>query len=123
MCFGGGVIKSWASTQASVALSVGEAEFYSGIKGAAEGIGCCNLLRDLGVEAKVLLWTDSNTAKSMAGRTGMGKTRHIETRFFWIQDVVKKGVVQVLKIEGEKNSSDLLTNPKAYKKSLGEPDS
>ena len=112
-CFGGGVIKSWSSTQASVALSVGEAEFYSGIKGAAEGIGCCNLLRDLGIEAKVMLWTDSNTAKSMAGRTCMGKTRHIDTRYYWIQDVVKRGVVQVLKIEGDKNPADLLTKPQS----------
>jgi hypothetical protein len=111
--FGGGVIKNWSSTQASVALSVGEAEFYAGIKGAAEGIGCCNLLRDLGMEVRVMLWTDSNTAKSMSSRTGMGKTRHIDTRYYWIQEVVRKGVVRIMKVEGEKNPSDILTKPQS----------
>jgi hypothetical protein len=111
MCFGGGVVKSWSSTQASVALSVGEAEFYAGVKGGAEGIGMCNLLRDLGVEAKVMLWTDSNTAKAMTNRTGMGKTRHIDIRFYWIQDVVKRGVVRIMKIDGDKNPADILTKP------------
>ena len=113
MCFGGGLVKSWATTQASIALSVGEAEFYAGIKGAAEAIGFCNLLRDLGIEAKVKLWTDSNTAKSMASKTGAGSARHIDTRYYWIKDVVKKGVVHLFKIDGKDNPSDLLTKPQS----------
>jgi hypothetical protein len=111
MHFGGGLVKSWSSTQASVALSVGEAEFYAGIKGAAEGIGYANILRDLGIECRVNVWMDSTTAKSMCSRTGAGKARHIDTRFYWIQDVVKKGVVVLHKVDTKFNPADLLTKP------------
>ena len=113
MKFGGGVVKSWATTQGSVALSVGEAEFYSSIKGAAEGIGFCNILRDMGVEAKVVLFLDSTTAQAMSSRSGASKARHIDTRSYWIQDVIKRGVVTVFKVHTDKNPSDLLTKPKS----------
>ena len=51
----GGVVENWASTQALVALNVGEAEFYGEIKGAGERIGFCNLISDLGIEVRVTI--------------------------------------------------------------------
>ena len=57
-----GVVKSWTSTQASVGLSVGEAEFYAGVKAAAAGAGYVNILQDMRLECKVALWTESSTA-------------------------------------------------------------
>ena len=116
MRFGSGVVKSWAKTLASISLSVAEAEFYAGVKGGAVGICYCNLLRDLGIEAKVVLWTDSSTAKAMAARTGAGKARHIDTRFHWIQDVIKRGVVTLRKILGDRNPADLMTKPQGVQK-------
>ena len=37
-------IKSWATTQGVIALSSGEAEFYSIVKGASISMGLANLL-------------------------------------------------------------------------------
>ena len=48
---GGRTIKHWSSTQSSVALSFGEAEFAGVIRGAGQGLGYQALLRDLGIEA------------------------------------------------------------------------
>ena len=54
----GAAMKSWSSTQGSVATSVAEAEYYAALKGAAEALGFASLARDLGHERKVILWSD-----------------------------------------------------------------
>ena len=48
MVLDGGALKSWSSTQATVAMSSGEAEYYALVKGAAEGLGMQALMKDLG---------------------------------------------------------------------------
>ena len=40
------LLKCWSSTQAGVAMSSGEAEFYGAVKGAAAGLGMKALYRD-----------------------------------------------------------------------------
>jgi hypothetical protein len=107
-----GCIKTWSSTQSSRALSSGEAEYYAMVKGAAEGLGVQALARDLGVELKVRLGVDSTAAKSIAGRMGLGKVRHIELRLMWLQDVVEKGRIELYKVKGLDNPADLGTKPK-----------
>ena len=49
---GGHVIKSWCSTQAILALSSGEAEYYGLVRGAAHGLGIRSLMKDLGIERR-----------------------------------------------------------------------
>jgi len=105
----GGTIKHWSSTQGSVALSVGEAEYYALIKAAAEGLGMVALGRDLGYDFKLRIWVDSNTAKAITARLGLGKVRHMEVRYLWAQEAHKKGRFEVRKIAGERNPGDVLT--------------
>ena len=85
----GGTIKHWSSTQGSVALSVGEAEYYVLIKAAAEGLGMVALAKDLGYEFRLRLWVDSNTAKAITARLGLGRVRHMEVRYLWAQEAHK----------------------------------
>ena len=47
---GSHVIKTWSSTQASLALSSGEAEYYGVVRGTAVGLGQQALGRDAGFE-------------------------------------------------------------------------
>ena len=54
----GDVVKTWSSTQGSIALSVAEAEYYAAVKGAAESLGVQSLLADLGFESKIKMWQD-----------------------------------------------------------------
>ena len=56
----GGVIKSWSNRQATVALSSGEAEFYSAGKAAAELIGIKSMMRDMGWDADIKLRRTGN---------------------------------------------------------------
>ena len=109
---GGGMMKSWSSTQASTAMSSGEAEYYAMVKGASEALGIQALAADLGWSWKVRMWVDSPAAKSIASRTGLGKVRHIEVRFLWLQEVVRAGRIELRKIPGERNPADIMTKPK-----------
>ena len=72
-------IKHWSSTQTSVALSSGEAEFAGVIRGSGQGLGYQALLRDFGVEAHLRVWTDSSAAIGICSRQGLGKLRHLDT--------------------------------------------
>ena len=48
----GGMLKSWSSTQGSVAMSSGEAEHYALVKAASEALGMQALAADLGGVAR-----------------------------------------------------------------------
>ena len=52
-------LRSWSSSQGSVATSVAEAEYHAVLKRAAKAWRCAALARDLGYELKVILWSDS----------------------------------------------------------------
>jgi hypothetical protein len=107
--FGSHLIKHWSSTQTSVALSSGEAEFAGVIRGAGQGLGYQALLQDLGVKAHLRVWTDSSAAIGICTRQGLGKLRHLDTHTLWIQQAVRMGRVDLRKVLGEKNPADLLT--------------
>ena len=98
---GGHAIKHWSSTQTSVALSSGEAEFAGVIRGAGQGLGYKALLRDLGVEARLRVWTDSSAAIGICNRQGLGKLRHLDTHTLWIQQAVRTGRIDQRKVLGE----------------------
>ena len=69
---GSHLIKAWSSTQASVALSSGEAEYYGLVRGVGVGLGIKSLYRDIGLELKIRAWTDSSAAMGVAKRQGLG---------------------------------------------------
>ena len=73
-----------------------------------------SLLRDLGWEAEVRVWTDSSTAKGVAARRGLGKMRHVELRFLWVQEKVRGGKIRLHKVPGLVNVADHLTKGKMW---------
>ena len=107
MPLGGHAIKHWSSTQSSVALSSGEAEFAGVIRGAGQGLGYQALLRDFGVESSLRVWTDSSAAIGICNRQGLGELRHLDTHSFWIQQAVRLGRMDLRKVAGEVNPADL----------------
>jgi len=61
----GMVVKSWSSTQGSVATSSGEAEYYSLARGSAEALGLAAALKDLGWELFPRVMVDSSAANAV----------------------------------------------------------
>ena len=102
-------MKVWAKTQAVVAKSSGEAELYSVVKGACEGLGLKTLCCDLGMEAGVRLELDASAAKGIIERQGIAKVRHIDVNCLWLQDQLARKIVPLEKIPGSNNTADLMT--------------
>jgi hypothetical protein len=103
------VIRTWSSTQPSVTLSSGEAEFYGLVKAAGAGLGHQSIMADFGLKVPVRVWTDSSAAIGISTRSGLGKLRHLETHTLWVQEKVRGGAIQVRKVRGDVNPADLFT--------------
>ena len=106
---GSHTIKTWSSTQSTIALSSGEAEYYGLVKAASQSIGIRNIMRDLGFELHIQINTDASVAKSIAMRRGTGNVRHIEVNQLWVQERVAKGELEIRKVGTEENIADILT--------------
>ena len=102
-------MKHWSSTQPSTALSSGEAEFGGVVRGSGQGLGYQALLKDLGVDVPLRVWTDSSAAIGICSRQGLGKLRHLDTHTLWVQQAVRTGKVDLRKVDGDVNPADLLT--------------
>jgi hypothetical protein len=107
--FGSHLIDSSSTTQSVVALSTGEAEFYGLVKGAASAIQSAELLREVGVDIKARVLTDSMAAAGMVKRHGHGRAKHIAAKFLWVQKRLALGDFKVEKVHTDSNPSDLGT--------------
>ena len=101
MLYFGDAVKGWSSNHAVIALSSGEAEYYAASKGASNALGFQSMSRDLGIEVK--------TARGIIHRFGLGKLRHLETGYLWLQAAVKTKKLQVREIAGHCNPADFFT--------------
>ena len=105
------LIRHTSTLQSVLALSSAEAEFYALTKGAAYALGVQSLFNDWGVQVDITMFTDSSSGLSFSSRRGLGKMRHIQTRFLWLQDLVASKALNVRKILGTLNPADILTKP------------
>ena len=103
------VLRHSSTLQGPRALSSAEAEFYAQTKGAAYALGLQSFYADWDVRVEIIMHTDSSSGLSFSSRRGLGKMRHIETRYLWLQDMVAYRAVQIRKIDGKKNPADVLT--------------
>ena len=103
--------RSSATTQAIVALSTAESEFYASVKAARIGIGAVHMIADLGVklDAPLRLLMDATAGIGIASRRGAGRIRHIHTPALWLQKAVQDRLVAVDKVPGAENPADLGT--------------
>ena len=89
---GNHTVKAGSNLQSLTELSVGEAEFYAVVKGGPFGLYLGSMYQDLGIPMKIEMQSDSSTANSLTDRLGAGqRTKHIDTRYFWIQERVQDG--------------------------------
>ena len=109
----GTVLEHWSRTRASRALSTAEAEYYAVVTGAAEGLGMQSMMTDLGLSARFGVWADSNAAKAIALRRGLGKTRRTELKYLWLHEVTNSGRVKMKRLPGEQHLADHLTKGKS----------
>ena len=68
-----------------------------------------SICRDLGYVYRLRVHSDATAAIGIARRRGMGKIRHLDTTDLWVQEVVRSGRVELVKIPGTENPADILT--------------
>lgn len=109
---GGATLQHWSKMQANVALSSGEAELNSAVKGISEAIGLKELLEEMvDVSPEITLHVDASACRGMLLRQGAGKVKHLTTKQLWVQGAIKTYSIEVKKIPREQNSADILTHP------------
>ncbi len=106
---GSHLVKSWSLTQSNVALSSGEAEFNRVVRGSSAGLGYQSIMRDLGQNLPLRVWTDSSAAMGTCSRQGLGKLRHLDTHTLWVQQAVRPRRIELVKIDGDVNPADIFT--------------
>ena len=107
---GSHLITHWSRTQATIALSSGEAELNASVKGASEGLGLRQLAQELGSKLELHLLGDSSAAKGMMLRTGAGAIKHLCTKQLWIQERVSRREMVPRKIPRAINLADSCTH-------------
>ena len=108
----GVAISALSRTQQTLALSSGEAELYALGLGVAESLFIKSLILEAGFAktCSITLYTDSAAGKSMSNRWGTTrKTKHIELRFLFVQELILSGVIVVKKVLGTLNPADIMT--------------
>ena len=98
------MLKFWSTTQAVVALSSAEAELGAAEKASQEvfGMMSCETTREH-------VMGDASAAIGIIRRTGLGKVRHLNTSWVWVQEKEASSELQYHKVKGSESSADLCT--------------
>ena len=109
---GNHTLKSGSTLQIFTALSVGEPEFYAAVNGSQVGLFLRPTYMDLRIPMKVEIQSDRSTANSLTDRLGAGpRTKHIDTRSFWVQERVQDRDLTIKRVPTAKICADVGTKP------------
>ena len=104
------MLKSWSSSQTTLALPSGETELYALTKAAVQITGMISMAKDFGIVLNGVIHSDSNAAIGIVHRTGLGgRCRHINVQYLWIQGKVRNKELEIKKVWGGENPADLMT--------------
>ena len=106
---GGHAVKHTSNLQGGTGLNVSECEYDGLTHGAAHGLGLRSYMADLGFEILLEILRDRPAARAFASRRGLGRQRHVQTRYLWLQERVAAGRLSIQKIKTMHNIADLLT--------------
>ena len=106
---GGCTMLTYSRTQGSLALSSAEAEGYALGSGAYEELFICTVAKELSVDLKLVVYSDSTATISQHSKMGLGRMKHVELRFLFVKDLVKREKLSLCKVLGTDNPPDLGT--------------
>ena len=103
------IVDSWVASDQARASSSGEVELHGIVDNSARGTFTKHMYEEMGRIINIDVETDPTAAIGMCSRTGVGKTRHIQFRWLWIQDAIRDKVVRLRKVRGTDNEADMGT--------------
>ena len=69
------------------------------------------MMRALGFAVKPVLNIDAKATEHILHRQGIGKLKHIDVAYLWVQDEVRSQRLRVHKVRSEEHVADLGTKP------------
>ena len=113
--FNGGCF-AWSSRkQTSVSLSTAEAEYISAVHAGKTVAWLRTLLQEIGLisDEPINLRVDNQSAIALIDLDNSvnERSKHIEVRYHWIRDAVRKGIVFPSHTPSEFNIPNILTKP------------
>ena len=87
---GGCCIKTYSKGQGVVSLSSGESEYYALVSGASNLLGEVSTAKDWGLQPESEVFMDASAGIAMGSRRGLGKAKHVDTQYHWVQDRIAK---------------------------------
>ncbi len=107
---GGHIWDAYSVTQAMLALSSGEAEFYATGSSMAKGFLAKAFLQETGQdEVELEVRSDSAAGRGICHRHGVGKVRRLELRYLWAQELVRLKLCRLTKADTLSMTADILT--------------
>ena len=79
-------VKAYTSKQRIIAKSSAEAELHAAALGASEAKGVPKVMSDLGIAVETVLAIDAKATEHILHRQGIGKPKHIDVAYLWVQD-------------------------------------
>ena len=68
-----------------------------------------SMLKEWGYTLSRIMYSDASAALGIIERRGIGKLRHIDTSFLWLQEVNAKRSIKYNKVPGSENPADIGT--------------
>ena len=109
---GTGVVSWMSKHQPIVALSTTEAEYVAACKAGKEIVWMHKLLQEIGFELNgpLTLHMDNQSAIQVAKHPEHhGRMKHLDLRWYWLRDIVNKGIISPHFIPTSDMPADLLT--------------
>ena len=104
---------SWLSSlQSCTSMSTTEAEYIAASEACKEAIWLARLVRDLGITVEMPTLHCNSHSATMLAKNPMfhdAKTKHIEVKFHFIQDMLEDKSLHLVKVHIDDNPADLLT--------------
>ena len=68
-----------------------------------------SIMKEFGIDCDLTVKSDAVAAIGIVKRQGLGRVRHLAVADLWVQQRAKEGEVAYVKLEGKKNTSDMMT--------------
>ena len=79
------------------------------VRSTSEGLGMIAVMKEYGIECDLVVKSDAVAAIGIVKRQGLGRVRHLAVADLWVQQRAKGGEVNYVKLDGKKNTSDMMT--------------
>ena len=106
---GDATTKVWSKTQAVVAKSRGESDFYGVVRASCEALGAQTLMNDFGVDMMACVHVGASTAKAICETTGLDKLRHLDVNHLWPQEQHARDRALLATTHGRINAAEWTT--------------